>query len=144
MGGLTRDRLGESAPALPQFPPWFRILRARLSALPEGEHVATAISRHFSEVRRLINSNRRIATMWHRAEGPRLLQRLLHGAIDADAPTPMARESEVRYLGRCFDLLARYGSPQLRGSLERYRPLIVALLEVPLAARIEPMMMEGV
>src|SRR5262249_58931559 len=137
-------------------------------AFPEGEQLAAATSRHFSEVRRLINSNRRIATMWHRAGGPGLLRRLLAGAIDTEVPmliarefsvpsgaTPrpmkmddslfeggeggcpsgigrrhppqpkglpppqggFSREVEYQYLRRCFDLVARYGSPRLRGSL---------------------------
>jgi subtilisin family serine protease len=138
---LTLDRLGESGSAS-QIPPWLNVLQARLRALPEGEHVAAAISRHFSEVRRLINSNRRIATLWHRAGGPRLLRRSLLVALDADAPIPIEGESQYRYLRRCFDLLARYGSPRLRGSLERYQPRILSLFEIPVGARIEFTMTE--
>ena len=119
------------------FASWLQILRARLKGFPEGEHVAAAISRHFSEVRRLINSNRRIATMWHRANGPLLLRRLLHGARAGDSPLLTEEESVYRYLDRCFDLLARDGSPRLRGSLERYRALVATLLGVSIAAPIE-------
>jgi subtilisin family serine protease len=118
-------------------PPAFRVLRARLRALPEGEHVAAAISRHFSEVRRLINNNRRIATMWHRAHGPCLLRQLLHGAIDADAPIAIQRESENQYLRRCFELVARHGSPRLRRSLEQYQSFIMSMFQIPVAGRIK-------
>ena len=110
------------------FTSWLRNLRERLKDYPEGEHVAAAISRHFSEVRRLINSNRRIATMWHRAAGPRLLRRLLHGASANDGPLPIDGESAYRYLDRCLNLLAQQGSPRLRASLERYRSFVAMLL----------------
>ena len=134
---FSRDHLNDLEMAAQPFASWLQILRARLRGFPEGEHVAAAISRHFSEVRGLINSNRRIAVMWHRANGPLLLRRLLHGARVGDASLSTEQESVYRYLDRCFDLLARYGSPRLRGSLERYRALVAMLLEVSMAAPIE-------
>ena len=134
---FSRDQVSDSEMAAQPFASWLQILRARLKAFPEGEHVAAVISRHFSEVRRLINSNRRIATMWHRANGPLLLRRLLHGSRAGDSPLSTEEESVYRYLDRCFDLLAHYGSPRLRGSLERYRALVAMLLKVSMAAPIE-------
>lgn len=119
------------------FTSWLRTLRERLQDYPEGEHVAAAISRHFSEARRLINSNRRIATMWHRAAGPALLRRLLHGPSAGDGPLPIARESASRYLDRCLDLLARQGSPRLRQSLGRYQSFVSMLLTERITATIE-------
>ena len=112
------------------------ILRARLTALPQGTALAAAVSRHFSEVRRLINGNRRVATMWHRAAGPYLLRRLFQGAIDAGAPAPLAGPVDCKYLDRWWDLLARYGSPRLRTGLERYRSVVMALLGAPLAGHL--------
>jgi subtilisin family serine protease len=180
--GWTADRSVALGSALQQIPPWFLDLRTKLKVLPEGEHLAAAISRHFSEVRRLINSNRRIATMWHRAGGPRLLRQLLYGGIDAHGvkslagefsvpsggvPQPMeeddspfeeggggclrrtaqrhspqpkvgfSREADYNYLRRCFDLVARYGSARLRGSLARYQPCLLSLFEIPRTAQIE-------
>ena len=45
---------------------------ARLAlASPEGQHWAALVSRHFSEVRGLVNTNKKVATRWHRMEGPR-------------------------------------------------------------------------
>ena len=110
------------------FTSWLRTLRERLKDYPEGEHVAAAISRHFSEARRLINGNRRIATLWHRAAGPALLRRLLHGPRVGDGPLPIEKESSSQYLDRCLDLLARQGSPRLRQSLERYHSFVYMLL----------------
>jgi len=120
----TSTLTGNPAP----FTSWLRTLRERLKDYPEGEHIAAAISRHFSEARRLINGNRRIATMWHRAAGPALLRRLLHGPSAGDGPLPIARESASRYLDRCLDLLARQGSPRFRQSLGRYQSFVSMLL----------------
>jgi subtilisin family serine protease len=131
---FARDHFMESEPGLQQFPPWFRIIRARLQTFPEGEHVAAAVSRHFSEVRRLINSNRRIATMWHRATGPFLLRRLVHGALNPEADVSMTDPSERQYLDRFFDQLRRYGSTRLRDRIDRYRSAVLALIQTPLAA----------
>ncbi|MCK6499757.1 MAG: S8 family serine peptidase, partial [Nitrospira sp.] len=120
------------------FTSWLRTLRERLKDYPEGEHVAAAMSRHFSEARRLINSNRRIATMWHRAAGPTLLRRLIHGPRTGDGPLPIEKESASRYLDRCLDLLARQGSPRLRQSLDRYRSFVPMLLTESFPVSIEP------
>ena len=106
--------------------------------------MAAAISRHFSEVRRLINSNRRIATMWHRAEGPRRSSGCCMGPSMPMPPRPWRESPTGHTWGAASIYWPVYGSPRLRGSFsQRYRPLIVALLEVPRGARIEPMMMEG-
>ena len=119
------------------FTSWLRTLRERLKDYPEGEHVAAAISRHFSEARRLINGNRRIATLWHRAAGPALLRRLLHGPRVGDGPLPIEKESSSQYLDRCLDLLARQGSPRLRQSLERYHSFVYMLLTESLPGQTE-------
>ena len=119
------------------FTSWLRTLRERLKDYPEGEHVAAAISRHFSEARRLINGNRRIATLWHRAAGPALLRRLLHGPRVGDGHLPIEKESASQYLDRCLDLLARQGSPRLRQSLERYHSFVYMLLTESLPVQTE-------
>lgn len=120
-----------------------RIMLARMSALPNGELMAAMVSRHFSEVRRLINTNPRVATMWHRGHGPRLLRCLLQGAIDADAPAAELSDAERQYIDRWCDLLARYGSPRLKASLARYRSALIDLLRIPLAARVEAELAAG-
>lgn len=115
--------------------PVFRVLRARLMALPEGIEIAAAISRHFSEVRRLINTNRRVATMWHRAAGPWLLRRLFQDGIDHELPVAIAGVPDGGYLDHWCELLARHGSPRLRAGLQRYRAVVIDLLRTPLAMR---------
>jgi len=111
-------------------PGGFLALRGYLAALPDGERLAAAASRHFSEVRRLINTNMRVATMWHRARGPSLLRALL--VSDTGVSHAEFGEREQRYLERFIEQLERYGSDRLRADLARYRPVLVALL-VPAA-----------
>jgi subtilisin family serine protease len=129
------SRLGNPVAPLPllgsaSLPPALQMLRQRLSRLPQGELVASILSRHFSEIRRLINSNSRVATMWHRANGPLWLRRFLYGdAIDGRPASAMVSESERRYFVSLYCLLLRYGSAQIRNSLQRHRTAILALID---------------
>jgi subtilase family protein len=106
-------------------PGGFLAMRGYLAAMPDGERLAAAASRHFSEVRRLINTNMRVATMWHRAQGPSLLRALVSGG---GAGCADLGERERRYLERFVEQLERYGSDRLRADLARYWPALVALL----------------
>lgn len=128
---FTREQVGDLAPSGQPYVSWLQIIRRKLETFPEGEHIAAAISRHFSEVRRLINGNRRIATMWHRAGGPRLLRRLLQGTASDDGLLPTDEAFASRYLERCLELVAQQGSPRLRISLDRYRSFVIRLLTSP-------------
>ncbi|MCY1039706.1 S8 family serine peptidase [Corallococcus sp. bb12-1] len=134
-GGLSGMSLAEM-PRASVLPPSLRILRARLLALPEGELLASTVSRHFSEVRRLINTNRRVATLWHRGSGPRMLRCLLDGALDPRAPAALEAQAQREYVERWWGLLARYGSPKLRAGLVRHRERVFNLLSSPLAAQV--------
>jgi hypothetical protein len=113
-----------------------RLLSARVRAVPHGEAYGALISRHFSEVRRLINSHPRVATMWHRGEGPKMLRRLLSGTIDEHAEPPVRSTVQRDYLARFFNQLSRFGSTNLKATIESNVPAIMHLLERPLAAQV--------
>ena len=70
---------------LPSFSDFARMLR-----LPEASVATLLVSKHFSEVRRLIDKDRRIALLWHRCRGPRLVRGTLGylygGGIAASGP----------------------------------------------------------
>jgi hypothetical protein len=112
-------------------------LKDRLMAQPEGVAVAAAVSRHFSEVRRLINTNRRVATVWHRAAGPCLLRELLGRATHPGGSAALLGGPNREYLERWWDLLARFGSPRLKAGLERYRSVVMDLLRAHMAPGLE-------
>jgi hypothetical protein len=113
-----------------------RLIAARMRAVPNGEAYAALVSRHFSEVRRLINANPRIATMWHRGEGPKMLGRLLQGAVDETAEPPVRTATQRQYLSRFFDQLSRFGSAKLAANVQAHAGGFVRLLERPLAAQV--------
>jgi subtilisin family serine protease len=117
--------------------PTFGDVRGRLMALPDGVTLAAAVSRNFSEVRRLINTNRRVAAMWHRAAGPCLLRELLYGGIHAVGRAALLSGPTGWYLERWWDLLARYGSPRLKRALARDRSRLMELLQAYLGTAIE-------
>jgi hypothetical protein len=123
-------------PAALPFSATVEILRALAREVPDGELCAALVSRHFSEVRRLVNTNRRVATLWHRGEGPALLRRLLHGAVDPTAPSPVASAGQRAYLERMIEQLRRHGSPRLQAALDRHGSVLLRLLDTPLAAQI--------
>ncbi|MBK9036687.1 MAG: S8 family serine peptidase [Myxococcales bacterium] len=84
---------------------------------------AALFSRHLSEVRRLINTNRRVVTLWHRAGGPALLHRL-----GGRADERMRDDERAAYFERMLGQLTRYGSPALRESIERHGPGSVRMI----------------
>lgn len=109
---------------------------------PLGQHWAALVSRHFSEVRGLINSNPRVATFWHRMEGPRLLQTLGAGfsgtgvltVLDPPRP-PAAWRAEV---ARFLDMLERFGSDQLAADTRAHRDLLLSLRADDIVALLTP------
>jgi subtilisin family serine protease len=92
-------------------------LRQRALATPAGQLYAALVSRHFSEIRGLINANRRVATVWHRTGGPALVRRLLREASGRRPRPRQAPEPGGANVERFFAALARYASPTLRRDL---------------------------
>jgi hypothetical protein len=79
-------------------------------------------------VRRLINTNRRVAMLWHRAHGPQQLRRLLHDAAAANAIGSSVSAAQCDYADRWRRLLERYGSERLRAALLCHGERVTALL----------------
>jgi subtilisin family serine protease len=116
--------------------PLIDLLRDRVKAIPNGELAAALVSHHLSEVRRLINHNQKVAAMWHRADGPRMLRRLFAGGFDTAAAAPIQNAEQREYLGRLFEQLDRFGSPRLKASIASYQPIFLEMLSSPLAAQV--------
>jgi subtilisin family serine protease len=105
-------------------------LSARLQADPVGQLLAVVVSNNFDEVYRLVNSNRRVATCWHRIHGPMLLREFTRSIEQTNVPLVAARiegDSISAGFSRTLAILARYGSPNLRADIDRYGPLIIGL-----------------
>lgn len=93
-----------------------------LAGRGDSRHAAL-FSRHMSEVRRLVNTNRRVATLWHRAGGPALL-RGLGGRSEGRSHDG----DRVAYFERFLGQLTRYGSPALRASIASHVTTFVRMI----------------
>jgi hypothetical protein len=94
--------------------------------LPEVQYWAALVSRHFSEVRGLINSNKWVATCWHRMDGPALVRGLQMLVTDPAAVGPAVDQWRPR-AGRFLDMLERFGSPRLRAAAAAHREDVLSV-----------------
>jgi Subtilase family len=106
------------------FRPALAGLRRRLLDTPDGQLCAALISRHFSEARGLIRSNRRVAVAWHRVTGPAFVRALVRAFGAAETRVPEPPEAFARFLGS----LARYGSAGLRADVDAHGATFTARL----------------
>lgn len=87
--------------------------------------------KYFYEILGLINTNKRVATAWHRSRGPIWTRIALTAFYNHDFKIPLTAdgvhiaESVDRFVG----MLKRYASPELRSDVERFEPYIQLLRE---------------
>lgn len=100
-----------------------REMEREITAIPVGEKYDELVRHHFSEVYTLVNTNRRVATVWHRNGGPQLIQGLIQ-MVQRPADTAMLVEIDGKPLTACLakiqEILMRYGSPSLSADLRTY------------------------
>ncbi len=91
---------------------------------PAGREYADIVRRHAPEVRRLIDTNRRVATVWQRCGGPRMIEALIAMLSSRERAVP--NELEGKPLAECVariqKVLLRYASADLADGLRRYAP----------------------
>jgi subtilisin family serine protease len=89
---------------------------------PAWHLCASLVSQHFDEVKRLIDTNRRIAALWHRFNGPALVRGFAFGDEIPDPPIPLelATSRSREMLMRFLTLLLRFGSGTLQADILRY------------------------
>lgn len=105
-------------------------LHTQLLGRPGGTEWAADVSRHFSEVRGLVNHNVRVAVTWHRMQGPALAAFLSHhvsGAPPGAVLPGVAAEGLELRVAAFLDALERYGSVELAASVRRRRTEVTAL-----------------
>ena len=97
-----------------------RQLQSRLLATKQGRAYARLFDKHFDEIYELINTNKRVATIWHRNLGPSMLSQAMRAASEPDVPTPrMLNGRPVREcLANIANILIRYGSATLAADIE--------------------------
>jgi hypothetical protein len=107
-----------------------RQIRAEIEATPKGMEYAELVSRHAEEVQILVNTNRRVATVWQRNGGPQILQSAIQMTQARNRRLP--DEINGRSLADCLQtmrqILIRYGSRALAADLEKHGPQLIRLV----------------
>jgi subtilisin family serine protease len=139
-GAEARVGGGGGAPVIPAFVsapqarrhPW-RDFEERLRAWeglfgkrPAWQLCAFLISTHFDEVKRLIDTNRRVAVVWQRNGGPLLVRRIVLGEEEPDPPLPerIGDRPMLVLIDKLIAILERYGSAALKADAARYRDFV--------------------
>ncbi|HYI09824.1 MAG TPA: hypothetical protein VEK57_12240 [Thermoanaerobaculia bacterium] len=110
--------------ALPKNAPAFAALQRaqdEIRATRRGRELEEVIHRHEHEALGLVRTNRRVAAVWHRNHGPRIVQHALQSVADPKAKLPESFDG--RTLDECAhriaDVFRRYGSPELVRAVDR-------------------------
>lgn len=106
----------------PQYPT-LQTLQERVFALPKGQHLRKIGRALFEEIRTLVNTNKRVATVWHRCAGPAWLRVTLSLA---NAPYEVIPEeiNGIRLnegIDKMSNILKKYGSPLLIQNLQEWQ-----------------------
>jgi subtilisin family serine protease len=111
---------------------WPERLRAWSGVLdphPSWNLCAALVSRHYDEVKRLIDTNRRVAAVWQRHGGPALVRGIAFADHPPDPPIPATLVAgEARALvSRLLRVLLRFGGDELRSDIVHHGSLVQAL-----------------
>ncbi|HEY4214815.1 MAG TPA: hypothetical protein VGM84_25285 [Steroidobacteraceae bacterium] len=114
---------------------------ADISATAAGKELADAVLRNVQEVQTLVNTNARVATVWHRNAGPQLVQAVLAFLRDRTHRLPEQLEGAPlsHRLVSIQKALVRHGSPSLSADFERYAPRILGLIGLSFSEALEHM-----
>lgn len=96
---------------------------------PSWNLCAALVSDHFDEVKRLIDTNRRVAAVWQRYGGPALVRGIALADRPPDPPIPasLAAAQPLALMTRLLNVLVRYGSENLCADIARHASLVQAL-----------------
>jgi subtilisin family serine protease len=131
-GGAMFSAMGDPFPVSPSAysspAARLRALERRFGGHPLWHTCAALVSMHYDEVAKLTNENAKVAAMWHRLGGARLLIWLLTSASpDLVLPEEFAGRPLATTLSRWLGMLDRYGSPALQADIARHGPLLLSL-----------------
>lgn len=101
-------------------------LQAELSTSEAGRLMTVLWMRHSSELNRLVNGNRKVATLWHRNAGPALFQHAIRAAKLPAHVIPEALDGQPveQRMATILDVFARYGSERLRADILAHRSVL--------------------
>lgn len=104
--------------------------QAWLLSMPGGHEAAALVSQHVDEVQHLVNTHRRVATVWQRNRGPLLVRAAL--AISADpedavVPRELGGLDTQACLANILDRVRRHASAALVADIDAQRATLLAL-----------------
>jgi len=106
-------------------------VRDELLATERGAEFSQVFEQHAAELRTLINTNRRVATVWHRYRGPVWVRLSLRAVHSPELPVPMQVDDLTLHeaIHRFAHVMSRHASAPLRRDLQAYLPLLSDLAE---------------
>jgi len=134
--GVQKVPKPASAHAFADLPAERSVLRARMQEARQelertkiGTELDHALHQHFTEIRYLVNRNKRAAVVWRRIQGPAWVNEVFSCLLDRHRPLPsqLGGQSLSSCLGRLTAVLMRYGSEPLRQDLSRFGPMVLEL-----------------
>jgi hypothetical protein len=102
----------------------FEVLRERFLGTIRGPELSELFPRHVREVMALVNSNKKVATVWHRCRGPVWIRLALRAAHTPGMPLPVEVDgiSLLEALQRFGEVVKKYASPSFLEDILRYEP----------------------
>lgn len=106
-----------------------RRLQIEIPRTEVGRDLAAAWMKHAREVNHLLETNRRVAVLWHRARGPALLEEAIAWLDDGGSlyPYEIDGRSAAEWMSDALDAFGCHGSAGLKSDIELLRPLFVGL-----------------
>jgi hypothetical protein len=98
-----------------------------LADTDRGRRLLALVREHHREVRALIDHHRPVTVTWHRNKGPGFVAALIDAARtkSSTVPTLVAGHSLETLLERMADVLARFGTPELRAAIAETRDAVL-------------------
>ena len=115
---------GSRLPQIEEGAPLWRLLRTE-----EGQRLYELGRDHWEEARMLINTRKRIATVWHRNHGPLMIHHVIRAVMIPDVALPKEVEGEAVSIraARLVTALEKHASPELRAALHTALPWVARL-----------------
>jgi hypothetical protein len=104
-------------------------VQREISATPGGQRFGPLIMRHLDEAQTLVNTNRKMATVWHRNGGPAITDALLRMLEIPGQRIPAVINGTPleNCLQQIASALARYGSDALAADIKTYGAALIPL-----------------
>ncbi len=129
-GDAGRRAIGErlrpaAAAAIDGVPPPVSLrtlVEGDLLALPRGRQIYQLYFKHHMEIRELIDSNRRVATVWHRQGGPGMIQTVVDAVRSrtTTVPASIRGKSWGERVGAILAVFEKFSSSRLREDIATF------------------------